>query len=157
MQAATSTMIGNAIGENDRKKEHNIMKLAILIIFGFMCVSGMLLYVGAEFMMSLFSKNPEVIRIGADLLRIVAFTEPVFGSAAVMEGIFAGLGKTKAPLMIELISRWGIRILGSFLCIRIWHLGIQEIWYCMIADNMTKAVLLAALLLWIIHNEKKGI
>lgn len=157
MQAATSTMIGNAIGENDRKKEHSIMKLAILIIFGFMCVSGMLLYVGAEFMMSLFSKNPEVIRIGADLLRIVAFTEPVFGSAAVMEGIYAGLGKTKAPLMIELISRWGIRILGSFLCIRVWHLGIQEIWYCMIADNMTKAVLLAALLLWIIRNEKKGI
>ena len=143
MQAATSTLIGNAIGAKDKKKERAVMVLSLGTIFILMCVTGVALFLGAEVMMSLFSKDAQVIRIGSRLLRIVAFTEPIFGAAAVMEGIYDGTGRTKYPFVVTLISRWGVRILGSFLCIRIFHMGIDQIWYCMIGDNILKAVLLA--------------
>ena len=119
------------------------MVLSLGTIFILMCVTGVALFLGAEVMMSLFSKDAQVIRIGSRLLRIVAFTEPIFGAAAVMEGIYDGMGRTKYPFVVTLISRWGVRILGSFLCIRIFHMGIDQIWYCMIGDNILKAVLLA--------------
>lgn len=143
MQASTATLIGNALGEKDFKKERGIAGVALILIFSAMCVSGLLLFAGAEFMMSLFTNDSEVIAIGSRLLRIVAFTEPVFGSSAVMEGIYNGLGRTKYPFLVELLSRWGVRILGSFLCVRIWDLGIDAVWYCMIGDNIVKALLLA--------------
>ena len=143
MQAATSTLIGNAIGAKDKKKERAIIALSIGTIFLLMCVTGVALFLGAEEMMSLFSKDKDVIQIGSRLLRIVAFTEPIFGAAAVMEGIYDGMGRTKYPFVVTLISRWGVRIFGSFLCIRIFRMGIDQIWYCMIGDNILKAVLLA--------------
>lgn len=143
MQAATSTLIGNAIGAKDKKKERAIIALSLGTIFLLMCVTGVALFLGAEVMMSLFSKDKDVIQIGSRLLRIVAFTEPIFGAAAVMEGIYDGMGRTKYPFVVTLISRWGVRILGSFLCIRMFHMGIDQIWYCMIGDNILKAVLLA--------------
>lgn len=143
MQAATSTLIGNAIGAKDKEKEKCVKRLALLTIFLLMCVTGVALFVGAEFMMSIFTKDVQVIEVGSRLLRIVAFTEPVFGAAAVMEGIYDGMGRTKYPFVVTLISRWGVRILGSFLCIRVLHMGIDQIWYCMIGDNILKALLLA--------------
>lgn len=160
MQAATSTLIGNAIGEKNRKKEHSIIRWSLVVIFATMCVTGLLLFVGAEFMMGLFTDDAKVIRIGTRLLRIVAFTEPVFGSAAVMEGIFDGMAYTKYPFVVTLISRWGVRIAGSFLCVRIWGMGIDAIWYCMIGDNILKAVLLMLGLIRILRRQnsrKEGV
>ena len=102
-------------------------------------------------MMRLFTTDPEVIQIGSRLLRIVAFTEPIFGTTAVMEGIYNGMGRTKYPFVVELISRWGVRIFGSFLVVRVFGLGITQVWYCMIGDNILKAVLMAAGLFRILH------
>ena len=142
IQAATSTLVGNALGENNKKKQRDVSLISMGIIFVTMSITGLLLFLSAEMMMGLFTKDTQVIQIGADLLRIVAFSEPIFGSAAVMEGIYNGLGRTKYPFVVELVTRWGIRIFGSFLCVRIFHFGIHSIWYCMIADNVIKAGLL---------------
>ncbi|MBO4953513.1 MAG: hypothetical protein J6C99_11495 [Lachnospiraceae bacterium] len=40
------------------------------------------------------------------------------------------------------VSMWGIRILGTFLCVNVFGLGLKAVWLCMIADNICKAVLL---------------
>ena len=143
MMAATSTMIGNAIGEGNEKKERDVKLAAIGIIFLLMCVSGLLLFVGAEFMMGIFTEDKQVIAMGAKLLRMVAFTEPVFGTSAVMEGIYNGMGHTRYPLLVELVSMWGVRIVGAFICVRFLGLGITAVWVMMIANNILKAVLLA--------------
>uniref|UniRef100_UPI0040564976 MATE family efflux transporter n=1 Tax=Agathobacter sp. TaxID=2021311 RepID=UPI0040564976 len=142
IQAATATLVGNALGENDEKKQRDVSLISIGIIFMVMVVTGVLLFFSAEWMMRLFTKDAEVVEIGAALLRIVAFSEPIFGSAAVMEGIYNGLGRTRYPFVVELFTRWGIRILGSFICVRVLDFGIHSIWYCMIADNVVKAALL---------------
>ena len=154
MQAATSTLIGNSVGERDRNKEHNVMRLSLTIIVIIMCITGIILFVGARFMMGLFTNDPEVINIGTRLLRIVAFTEPVFGTAAVMDGIYSGLGRTKIPLVIEIIGRWGVRILGAYIIIGHLGGGIFHFWYCMIGDNISRALLLAIGLIIIIRREK---
>ena len=57
------------------------------------------------------------------------------------EGIFYGTGRTRAVFICESASMWGIRILGTWLVIRAGY-GVIEVWYCMIADNITKAIAL---------------
>ena len=35
------------------------------------------------------------------------------------------------------------RILFTFICVRDWGLGLNAVWYCMVADNVFKALLFA--------------
>ena len=53
--------------------------LSVLLTIGIMCVSGMLLYLGAHPLMRLFSPVAEVVNLGAEMLRLVALSEPFFG------------------------------------------------------------------------------
>ncbi len=154
MQAATSTLVGNAVGEKDEAKKWAVSRISLSIIIGVMLVSGTLLFVFAGPVMSLFTHDPGVIEIGTVLLRIVAFTEPLYGAYIVMEGIYIGLGRTKVPMFIELIGHWGIRIVSAYIVINYYGGGIREYWYCMIADNISKALLLAAGLIIIRRSGK---
>lgn len=106
-----------------------------------MCVSGVILFFVARPLMGLLTESSRVVEIGAGMLRIVAFSEPFYGLMIVTEGIFYGLGKTKYAFYVETFCMWGIRILFTFFCVKIWHFGLETVWYCMIADNVCKAVL----------------
>lgn len=156
MQAATSTLIGNAIGEQDREKEMAVMRYSMGIIFGMMCLSGLALYLWATQMMSIFTHDAEVIAIGARLLRIVAMTEPIFGTCAVMEGIYAAMGETTVIFVTESVTRWGIRIGGSWLLLNLFAGDIYQVWYAMIADNITKALILFVGLLVLTGKRGRG-
>ena len=143
LRTATSALIGISLGEGNRQKFEKVSSLSVFITMGMMFLSGAILYLCAYPLMSLFTNSDQVARIGADMLKLVAFSEPFFGLMVVMEGIFYGLGRSRYPFFVETMSMWGVRILLTFVCVRIWNLGIREVWYCMIADNVCKAVLLA--------------
>lgn len=143
LRMATSTLVGIALGEGNRQKFERICRLSIVLTMGMMVLSGVILYFTAYPLMGLFTPSEPVARIGSEMLRLVAFSEPFFGLMVVMEGIFYGLGRSKYPFYVETFSMWGVRILLTFVCVRVMNLGLREVWYCMIADNVCKAVLLA--------------
>ena len=89
--------------------------------------------------MRIFTNSEEVAVLGAKLLRIVAFCEPFFGIMVVWEGIYYGTGRTRVVFIVESASMWGVRILCTWLVIRAGY-GVVEVWYCMIADNIVKAL-----------------
>lgn len=147
LRTATSTLIGISIGENNQHKFDLVSKLSIIVTVIGMCISGAILYVVSYPLMCFFTSSARVAEIGAEMLRLVSFSEPFFGLMIVTEGIYYGMGKTKYPFIIETFCMWGIRILFTFIVVRVWNLGLREVWYCMIADNVGKAVLLAVTLL----------
>ena len=144
LRTATSTLIGIAIGEKDQDKFDAVSKISIITTVLMMCLSGLLLYVVAFPLMEFFTSSLRVAEIGAEMLKLVAFSEPFFGLMIVTEGIFYGMGKTKYPFVVETFCMWGIRILSTFIVVRFLGLGLREVWYCMIADNIGKALLLFA-------------
>lgn len=146
LRTATSTLVGNAYGEGDKRKLSITEELSIFITLGIMVVNGVLLYIFAYPLMSFFTSSKAVAVLGARMLRLVAFSEPFFGLMIVIEGIFYGLGRTKSIFAIETFSMWCVRIVSTFICVKILGLTLDAVWYCMIADNVTKAVLL--LIVW---------
>ena len=144
LRTATSALIGTARGEQDGEKIRAVGKLSVLLTLAVMFASGAVLYVGAYPLMRLFSTSGEVVRLGGEMLRIVALSEPFFGLMIVLEGVFYGLGRTRYAFGVETAGMWGVRILSTFLCVRVWGLGLRAVWYCMIADNICKALLFAA-------------
>lgn len=141
LRTATSTLVGASLGENNKRKFEMVSMMSVTLTVGMMFLSGILLYWIAGPLMSIFSSSERVVGLGAQMLRIVAFSEPFFGLMIVLEGIFYGLGRTRYAFVVESVSMWGIRIVLTFLCVKIWHLDLRAVWYCMIADNICKAVL----------------
>lgn len=141
LRTATSTLVGISLGENDRGKLETVSRLSIALTVGMMFLSGMVLYFVSYPLMRLFTPVEEVAVLGAAMLRMVAFSEPFFGLMIVLEGIFYGMGRTRYAFLAETGSMWGIRILFTFLCVKVWNLDLRAVWFCMIADNVCKALL----------------
>ncbi len=141
LRTATSTLVGISFGERDSRKFETVCRLSASITVGMMIISGIVLYFTAEPLMRLFISSEEAALLGAEMLRIVALSEPFYGLMIVTEGIFYGLGKTRYAFIIETLSMWGIRILFTFISVRIWGCGLREVWFCMIADNIFKALM----------------
>ena len=143
LRSAASTLISNARGEGNVQKLKTVAKVSVALTIAMMCVSGLILFAGASPLMRLFSPSEAVVTLGAQMLRLVALSEPFFGLMVVLEGVFYGLGRTRYAFVVESIGMWGVRIFFTFLVVRVWGLDLRAVWYCMIADNVCKAVLLA--------------
>ena len=141
LRSAASTLVGNARGERNAQKLKAVSRLSVVLTVAVMVLSGILLYFGSTLLMRLFTPSERVVELGSAMLKIVAFSEPFFGLMVVLEGIFYGLGRTGYAFFVETAGMWAVRILFTFLCVRVWGLGLNAVWYCMIADNICKALL----------------
>lgn len=136
MQASAATLAGNAWGARDRERIRDLIRLIIPVEVAMMIVSGGLLFVFAPQMMSIFNKDPAVILLGATVLRMVALSEPFYGVTIILEGMMQGMGNTLKPLVLNITGMWGIRILGTFICIQLLDMGLVAAWACMIGHNL---------------------
>lgn len=143
LRLATSTLVGNALGEGNIKKLRLTERISIEMTMVIMFINGILLYIFATPLMGFFTNSSQVIELGAKMLMLVAFSEPFFGLMIVLEGIAYGKGQTKSVFYIETFSMWGIRIVSTYIVVKLLGLDLTEVWMCMIADNVFKAVALS--------------
>ena len=136
MQTAAATLAGNAFGAGDGKKLKELGKTMVPLEVALMVVSGGLLFLFAEPLVCLFSREQQVIRLGTAVLKMVAVSEPFYGVPIVVEGMMQGTGQTVTPLKYNLVTMWGVRIAGTFVCTRMLGLGLRAAWACMIGHNL---------------------
>lgn len=144
MQTAAATLAGNAWGAKDMHRLSRLSRTILPLEIGLMIISGGILFIFAEQLMSLFSRDLDVIMLGVTVLRMVAVSEPFYGVPIVLEGIMQGLGKTVAPFIYNVLGMWCIRIVGTFVCIKILGYGLISAWGCMIGHNLLLFVLFIA-------------
>ncbi len=141
MQTAAAALSGRAWGAKDHDRFRQLGSTILPLEIALMLVSGTLLFVLAEPLVRLFSREEEVIRLGVTVLRMVAVSEPFYGIPIVIEGLMQGVGKTAAPFLYNVAGMWGVRILGTWICTCLLGLGLVSAWGCMIGHNMLLFVL----------------
>ncbi len=141
MQAAAATLAGNALGARDEQGIRRLGRTILAIEVALMVVSGSLLFIFAPDMMRLFSKDAQVILLGATVLRMVAVSEPFYGVSIIIEGMLQGMGHTVYPFVCNILGMWGVRIVGTYLCTQILPYGLEAAWGCMIAHNLLLFIL----------------
>ena len=142
MQIAAATMAGNAVGEGDTRKLKTVSLTITAVTAALIGLLSILLFLFPASVMAFFSSDPEVIRGGANVLRIVAVSEPLFAVAVIMEGVFDGTGEVLTPFLASIFSMWVIRILLTYICVSILGLGLNSVWICMVADNTVRCFIL---------------
>ena len=141
MQTAAATLAGNAYGARDQRKMKDLAAMFIPIEIALMILSGGALFALAPGLMRLFSQSPEVIAMGATVLRMVAVSEPFYGFSIIIEGLMQGVGKTRLPFLFNICGMWLVRIVGTFICTHWLGMGLVSAWACMIAHNLLLFVL----------------
>ena len=136
MQAAAATLAGNAYGAGDSDKIHKLGRSFLLIELLLMLASGGLLFAFAPRLMDIFSDDVQVILLGTIVLRMVAVSEPFYGMSIVIEGMMQGMGRTMVPLVCNIFGMWVVRILGTYICVHFFELGLIAAWACMIGHNL---------------------
>lgn len=142
LQAATSTLIGNAVGKKDEEEMRQVHRAALLVTVSLMSAMAVLLFLFPDVLLRIFTPDERIVELGSVLLRIVAVSEPLFAVLIVTEGVFMGLGETKAPVIIATLSVWLVRTGGTVLTIGLLGGGVEWAWICMVADNVTRCALL---------------
>ena len=142
MQTAAATLAGNCYGARDNLRMRRLSRMMIILEIILMTLSGAALFIGAEMLMGVFTRDAAVISLGARVLRMVALSEPVYGVAIILEGIFQGVGDTKSTFVFNIIGMWGVRILGTFIMLSFFGGGLTAAWGCMIAHNLLLGAML---------------
>ncbi len=144
MQTAAATLSGNCYGAREPLRMKRLCRMMIALEIFLMALSGGTLFLTARLLMGVFTPDAAVIDLGTRVLRMVAVTEPVYGLAVILEGIFQGVGDTKSAFCFNLLGMWGVRILGTFIALKFCGGGLTAAWGCMIAHNLLLGSLLLA-------------
>ncbi|MFR5731159.1 MAG: MATE family efflux transporter [Clostridium sp.] len=99
---------------------------------------------------SLFSREPEVIALGSKTLFIAAATEIFFSFTVIAGGISRGSGDVRFSLLVSIIGMWGLRIGLVWLAIHPLALGVTGVWLAIAADCFIRMLLC----IWRIKSRK---
>lgn len=130
--AAATTLVGQAVGAGRKDLARRFARLVTWIGILVMTFGGALLFLFSVPLIRIFTSDPEVIDLGAQVLRIVAFAEPLFGASIVASGSLRGAGDSRVPFFISLGTMWGVRITLSLLLAN--TLGLPGVWLAMAAE-----------------------
>jgi len=142
--AAAAAMVGQFIGAAQLKQA----KRAAWWVNGYGVVTlffaALLFYFYPSHLLSLFSSDTEVIRIGTEYLKTIAVFEIFLALEVIMEGVFSGMGYT-VPVMLISIPLTALRIpIAWYLALKL-HMGAQGIWWAIAGTTFLKGALITLL------------
>ena len=126
---AATTLVGQSIGARRKDLTWRFAKITVFMGMAVMAVMGAVMYIAAPAIMGIMTPVPEVTALGASVLRIEAFAEPMYAASIVAYGIFVGAGSTLVPCIMNLGSMWAVRL--SIAAILAPSLGLKGVWIAM--------------------------
>ena len=107
---ATSTLVGQNIGAGKIERAETIAKRSMLAGFLIMSFSGLILFIFAREITAAFIPNdPEVIKEGAYLVKVLSVTFGFVSLQQITTGVLRAAGQTLTAMLITIISLWLLR------------------------------------------------
>ncbi|MBR0533820.1 MAG: MATE family efflux transporter [Bacteroidales bacterium] len=139
MGDAATTLVGQSIGAKRRELVRSFSRITLVLGMGMMSALAVVMYFIAPQLMSLLSSDPDVVALGARVLRIEAFAEAGYAAAIVAYGSCVGASDTTVPSIMNLASMWLVRIVPAIFLTRIY--GLVGYWICMCVELNVRGLL----------------
>lgn len=143
--SAGAVRVGHAIGAGDRPRASAAGWTAIMLGTGFMLASGLAFVLMPGRLIALFSRDPDVLRVGTSLLLLAAVFQLFDGIQGVTTGTLRGLGDTRTPMIVNLLAHWLLGLpIGYTLCF-ILGWGVYGLW----VGLSLGLIIVGVILLWV--------
>jgi len=139
---AAATRVGQALGRGEPRTAAFSGRAAVIMSVIFMASTGLLFAAFPRFFLGLFGAGDDLIATAKPLLYCGAAFQVFDGAQAVLTGALRGLGQTRRPLLINVLSHW---LIG--LPVSLWlgfglKWGALGVWLGLVAGLMSVAILL---------------
>ncbi|MEG6586564.1 MATE family efflux transporter [Dendrosporobacter sp. 1207_IL3150] len=139
---AAMTLVGQYLGKGMTHRAVQYVWLTCKMAFGGMAVMGLVFFIFAEELTSLFINDPEVVFWGAICVKIAALEQITIAITYVFGGALRGAGDTKWPFYITTIGVWVVRMPLIYLFINVWHYDITAAWFITAGDFLVRSIIL---------------
>lgn len=128
---AATTLIGHKIGEKNFKEAKNYAYTCTILGTIFMALCAAMFLLTPNFLIKSFitQSETEVIKLGSLCLMVSAVEQVPMGISLILGGALKGIGDTKTPFIVSLISSWVIRLPLMFYFVYILKTSVVYVWW----------------------------
>lgn len=137
---ASVTLVGQNIGAGREDRAEQAAWTATGVVAAFTTVVGFTFWFAPGPLASLFTDDPEVHRIAVQYLRIIAVSQVFMGVAIVLDGAFAGAGRTVPPTMVSVPTAL-MRVPVAFFAVFHWGVGLVGVWWAISSLTILRGAL----------------
>ena len=129
--SAASIRVGYHVGAKDYALAAKVARLSVLISATYAFLASLVLVLGREVLPRIYTSDPAVLALTAEVLLIVAAYQFFDCTQATMIGALRGYKDTQYPMIISIIGYWLIALpVGTILGWGLmgWNLGVLGFW-----------------------------
>lgn len=126
---AAATLVGQNLGAGKPDRAERSVWFAGFINAGLLGLAGIFFIVFPDWVISIFTTDPEVAAIGRDCLRIVGYGYAFYGLGMVMESSFNGAGDTVTPTWLNFFIFWMFEIPLAYVLAYHFEMGPQGVFW----------------------------
>lgn len=136
LSRATVTLMGQNLGAKNIKRAKKAVNIAVWADLAFLIPAMTFTFFFGNSFVKFFVNDPETIKWGAMLFKIVSPSVVFFGVFTIITGAFQGAGDTKPVMFLNIGRLWGIRVPLAYVLAVIVLKDPLGIWFAMFASNL---------------------
>jgi MATE family multidrug resistance protein len=145
ISVAVTALVGRYIGRGEPDVAMRRADLGFAVALAYMFVCGLLFLVFRHQLIGLFTRDPEVLEVGAMLLIFAAVYQCFDAMYIVYNGALRGAGDTFVPAVATGVLCWGVTVIGGIFIARRWHdLGPAGPWIAALTYGVILGVFMIA-------------
>ncbi|WP_245867438.1 putative FMN/FAD exporter YeeO [Sporomusa silvacetica DSM 10669] len=139
---ASMTLVGQYLGKGMPHRAIQFAWLTNKIAWLSMTAAGVVIFIFARELTTLFIDDPQVTHWGTLCVMIAVLEQPTLAICFVLGGALRGAGDTRWPMYITTMGVWLIRLPLVYLFISVWGYDITAAWYITAGDFLIRGAIL---------------
>jgi putative MATE family efflux protein len=131
---SATTIVGQSLGAKRidlaKKAGWKTIKICLLITV----VISSLLFIFADSLIRIYTKDPAVIEIGSGAIRIFSFSQPFVSIVTVVSNALRGAGDIIYVMLTSFVGIWCFRVFVTFILGLKFNTGITAAWIALVLD-----------------------
>jgi len=140
---ATSTLIGQNLGALRPGRAFKIAWIATGMDIVIMGLAGLMFFIFAPYLISIFNSQPEVVQIGTVFMRITSCFYVFIAMGVILSRSLNGAGDTISPMFITLVCLWGVQVPLALFLTRLDNVGVTGVWMAIAISNFLQGTITA--------------
>ncbi len=145
LQSSVRTLVGQNVGAGLPERAIRSVRLSLVVLGVLMGAVTIVLSVYADEIVALFGMKGAASKVGALALRILRVGILKESMRRVVAGGFHGAARSKPPMVVEGVVRWGVQLPAAFLMAYPLGIGAASIWLAIAGSQIISG---AALIIW---------
>ena len=155
LNTAVLSIGGQNFGARSYDRLRELYKKALTFGSAFMICAGVIIFLGAEFLVSLFTDNLEAIKHGVIYLKVAALIGPIYPVFFITTAIFQAVKKPLYSLYMSILRLTALPFLSLWYVINIRGGNYEDIFYTILVTNWLMGIAVLMFIGYFLNNVFK--